>query len=214
MKKIFIFIILTICVFKMYGQKENYFSIEGDVNYYYHFISKYTKNNFNYGFSVTLWQHIKKIKIGIGTNYSTKNYYYKVSPDISNSFANKREYKLKYLNFPFLLDVNILNPNNRLYINILSGIILNKVIDYDKITYYTNKQPLYEKETDAEMKLGLSLRLGSAVSYKINKNISFSATPFADFKLILNSISQQPDYSDLPDNRFSVGLKIGVEYLF
>ncbi len=113
-----------------------------------------------------------------------------------------------------MLDVNILNPNNRLYINILSGIILNKVIDYDKITYSTNKQPLYEKETDAEMKLGLSLRLGSAVSYKINKNISFSATPFADFKLILNSISQRPDYSDLPDNRFSVGLKIGVEYLF
>jgi hypothetical protein len=198
----------------MDGQKENYLSIEGDVNYYHHFISRDTKNNFNYGFSLTLWQHIKKIKVGIGTNYSTKNYYYNVSPNISSSFANKREYKLKYLNFPFLLDVNILNPNNRLYIDILSGIIFNKVIDYDIVTYYTNKQPLHENVTDAEMQLGLSIRLGSAVSYIINKNISFSTTPFADFKLILNSINQRPDYSELPDNRFSVGLKIGVEYLF
>ncbi len=165
-------------------------------------------------FSINISKHYKKVKIGIGTNYSTKNYFYEVSSTISNNFANKKEYKLKYLNFPFLLDFNVLNPNNRLYISVLSGIMFNKVIDYDKATYYTNKPPLFEKETDVGMKLGLSIRLGSNISYKINKSIYLNTTPFADFKLILNSISQRPDSSNLPDNRFSVGLKIGIEYLF
>ncbi len=214
MKKIIIFLIFTIYASNIFGQKENNFSIEGDVNYYYHNISKNTKNNFNYGFSILLSKYINRLKVGFGTNFATKNYFYEISPNISNSFANKREYKLKYLNFPFLLDINVLNSKNRIHINVLSGLILNKVIDYDIATYYTNKQPLYENKTDIEMKLGLSLRLGTNISFKINNNIRLNVGTFADYKLILNSISQRPDYSNLPDNRFSVGLKTGIEYLF
>jgi len=85
---------------------------------------------------------------------------------------------------------------------------------YDIVSSYANQPP--SKEVVKVPKApGLSARLGIQLSGQIGKNMMLNIAPFTDVKLVFNSNGEGPNYNDgIPDNRFSFGLKMGIEYLF
>lgn len=204
MKKYFMIILMIIYSTVSRGQEENKYSIGLDANYLYHNIGGDTGNNFNYGFSLLLAEKIAKIKVGIGINFSTLNY-----TDNPN-YANKLEYKIKYLNFPLLVFFN----NNSIKSTKISpyvGIIVNKVIRYDQVSYHPNTAPTYQKDINLPRKLGFTFRAGVNVSKTISRNVVLNIAPFADFKFVTNGYHSSA-YDELPDSGLTFGFKVGFDY--
>lgn len=201
------------CVITIFAQDEKITSVEADVQYFYHFMGDNTNNYFNYGISILISRSINNLKISTGINYSTKNYYYNVSSQNSLDNLNKVEHKLSYVNFPILIKISCCG-NEQKKLSILSGFIFNKVIRYDKLSYFDDKPSIYERDLSVDSKLGLTFRLGLNLSKNINNYFKINLEPFSDYKLILNTKNSRPDYINIPDNRLSLGLKIGLEYMF
>ena len=190
-----------------YSQEENNFSIGLGVDYLYPYISKTAHNKFNHGFSFLLSKNIAKIIVCSGINYSTLNYYFILGP----SYLNRKEYKVKYLNFPLLVFINF-NSQKALNINPFVGFIANKTIYYNSVTYNLNKMPVNDNSTLIPKNLGLTFRVGLNFSKSITKQIFLNGGPFLDLKFIQNVNDYTSSYYDIPDSRAAIGLKLGVEY--
>ncbi len=208
MKKIILFIILIICVSKIYGQKKNYFSIEGDANYYYYFIGENNSNNFNYGFSIIISEYINKLKVSSGINYAIMSF--DTQGDIFYSIKN-REYKIVYLNFPIIGNFEIISQNTFVS-SILIGVIFNHILDYNIKTYYLNGETLTENNIKENQKLGVTLTFGTTFSKSIGNKYTLNFSPFINYKLVSDHDSQRPSYRNLPNDKISLGFKIGIEY--
>lgn len=213
MKQLTLIIIMSFCVMTIFAQDEKNNSIEADVDYFYHFMGSNTHNYFNYGISILFSRSINDLKISTGINYSTKNYYYNVTSQNSLDNLSKVEHKLSYINFPILITIKCYG-NKQKRLSILSGLLFNKVIRYDKLSYFDDKPSLYERDLSVDSQLGLTFRLGLNFSKNINNHFRLNLEPFSDYKLILNTKNPRPDYINIPDNRLSLGLKIGLEYMF
>lgn len=195
-----------------YGQEENKFSIGLDANYLHHYLDRDTKNNFNYGFSFLMSEKIAKIKISFGLNFSTLNYNYIVKPsDNAALYLRKEEYKVQYLNFPLLVFFNI-NSIRLTNINPFVGIIGNKVINYDVVSYYLNTPPVYKNDIDIIQNIGFTFRAGANVSKTINKHFTLNTALFSDCKFVKNGVSSSHGSENIPDPGISIGFKIGFDY--
>ncbi len=213
MKSLSLIFIICFCVITVFAQNEKNTSIEADVNYFYHFIGNNTNNDFNYGISILFSRSINNLKISTGINYSTKNYYYNVTLQNSLDSLSKVEHNLSYINFPILVKIKCCG-NRQKTISILSGLLFNKAIKYDKLSYFDDKPSLYERDLSVDSQLGLTFRLGLNFKKNINNHFRLNLEPFSDYKLILNTKHSRPDYINISDNRLSLGLKIGLEYMF
>jgi hypothetical protein len=214
MKRLTLIIIIYSCVTTVFAQDKKNISIETDVDYFYHFMGRNTNNYFNYGISFLVSRSIDNLKISAGINYSTKNYYYNVSSQNSLDNLNKVEHKLSYVNFPILIKIRCCG-NEQKKLSILSGFLFNRVIRYDKLSYFDDKPSIYEKDLSVDSpQLGLTFRFGLNFSKNINNYFRINLEPFSDYKLILNTENSSPDYENIPDNRLSLGLKVGLEYMF
>ena len=106
---------LTICVVLLIGsgdlmsqtQKSEHFSIEADLNYYHYFISQKRKSDCNTGYSLLFSYSEGNFKYSSGINYSTKNSYYHADPSSTTSQLTKREYKIQYINIPFIVSYDV-----------------------------------------------------------------------------------------------------------
>lgn len=213
MKRLSLIITMCFCVITIFAQDEKKVSIETDVGYFYHFRGKNTSNYFNYGASILFSMSINNLKISTGLNYSTKNYYYDVASQNSLDNLNKVEHNLSYINYPILIKIRCCG-NEQKKLSILSGFLFNQLIRYDKISYFDDKPTLYERDLSVDSQLGLTIRFGLNYSKNIHNHFRFNIEPFSDYKLILNTKNYRPDNLGVPDNRLSLGLKIGLEYIF
>lgn len=205
--------LLTLCCVAIRSQEKENFSTEVDASYYYYYLNENRINNFNYGFSFLLSYIIDNLKVSSGINFSTKNSYYNVESNISTDFLERRVYRLDYVNIPILISYGI-NSSGTLRANILSGIIFNKIIGYSITSSYLNKNPVIEKNIKSDQKTGVSLRLGINISKKTNQYFVFNLSPFVDYKFELDYTIQRPDYRNLTDDRLTLGIKLGIEYVF
>ena len=210
MKKIIFFIILIICVSKIYGQKKNYFSIEGDANYYYYFIGENKSNNLNYGFSLHVSKYIQKLKLSTGINYSIKSYNSQGDPFYS---IEKREYNLEYLNFPMIANIKIFS-HRKFRSSILTGFTFNHIIDYNIKSFYLNGESLTENNLLDNKRLGVTFMLGTTFSKSIGNKCLLNLSPFINYMLVPDHDNQRPNYKNIPDDKLFIGFKIGIEYLF
>jgi hypothetical protein len=215
MKKTIVCIVMTFCFFELYSQDKNCISAEIDGNGYYYFMNVNRYNNFNYGYSFILSRYIHKIKVSFGINYAKKNSYLNIhiEPTSWLDSLNKIEYDIKYLNFPIFVTFDLYSFN-KVKINCLGGVVFDKIINYDITTHYQNKSNITEKNIQAGQKLGLSFRFGIGLTKAILPCVNLNLSPFIDYKVMLDYREQRPDYRNLTDDRFSFGLKLGVEYLF
>ena len=189
------------------SQPKSNISVEGNLNYYYHFFGE-TRNMFNYGFSILVYNSFGKVKAGAGIDYSTKYYYFDVTPEFSNNYLYKKEHKLQYIDFPFLVFLGN-DINKKFHASAMGGLVISKLVKYDENSYFYDKAPVYESK-NTRSNLGLSFRLGAEISTRLGHHIFINLTPFGDYKFILT----KDDNRDIPDNNISLGIGIGVEYIF
>ena len=210
MSKYLIILLVLICV-----QAQSQISLELNTGYLYYFTGNNTVNDFNYGFSLLVMDRIAKLKVATGVEYSTMFYHYDVSPENSNDYLTRRNYKLQYLNFPLLIILGNRLTNN-LNIHPLGGLVFNKNINYSLISNYSddpNEQILDLKSADD---IGISLRCGASVSKKAGNRLTINFLPLADFKIKSNSSNQfrENDFRTIPNSFLSISIKIGLEYNF
>jgi len=201
--------------FSSFGQHNENFSGEINANYTYYYISNKRINYFNYGFSALLSYRTDKFKFSSGINYSTKNSYYRIIPNVSNNFLEKRDYEIQYINIPVLYTFGE-QSLKKINFGLVSGIIFNYIVNYDITSYYLNSTPTFEDNVKSGQKTGISLRLGTNISKYINDKISINLSPFIDYKFEFDhkNYYYRPDYRQLTDDRLSFGFIFGIEYLF
>lgn len=56
--------------------------------------------------------------------------------------------------------------------------------------------------------------IGMTFSKSINKNLILNTSPFLSYKIVLNSSDGRPDYTNIPDDKLSLGFNLGLEYIF
>jgi len=218
MKKTFLLLFTLFTLNNIYCQNELSYSIKLNSNFYYYFLNneKYSvdfKNSFNYGSSLEFFKRINnRTKLGLGLNYSTKHFYYSVEPTIFNDNLTKQQYRIKYFKVSFLFTYRLIN-SDLLDISLLNGIVTNHILDYNINRFYTDKPTKESVNISAGQKMSLSYILGLEFTKQISSKLYVNLSPYFDYKFVLDYSEQRPDYSNLLDDRFSFGLKFGLEYL-
>lgn len=209
--KVLLIVIFCTLSIDSFSQKKENFSIETDVNYYYYYLGDKNISYFNSGFSLLGSYSIDKLKISSGINLSTKDYYLNFDPNITD-YLSKLDYKIRYINFPVLLNYTVYS-SPKYKTDILGGVVFDRIIGYDIISHYSNKDPIVEKNIEVDQKTGVSVRLGIGISRYINPHLLITLSPFTDFKIEIEKIESKPNYHNLPNDRLSFGLKLGIEYI-
>ncbi|MFA5540967.1 MAG: hypothetical protein WC984_04780 [Bacteroidales bacterium] len=210
MRKIIFCLLLLFGALKTYSQDKDYFSTEFDANYYYYFVGNNNSNNLNYGFSLLVSKNIQKLKFSTGINYSIKSYNSQGDPFYS---IEKRKYNFEYLNIPIIANIEIFS-HKKFRSSILTGFTFNHIIDYDITSFYLNGETLTENNLLDNRKLGVIFMLGATFSKSIGNKCLLNLSPFINYKLIPDHDNQRPDYKNIPDDKISIGFRIGIEYLF
>ncbi len=217
MKKLSLFLILiNTCLFASGNENKSYSSIEIDAIYGYHFIVKehhnFHNNYKNCGFSLFFPRHINKLKVSLGVNYYSRSYYY--IPDYTTTLQ-RRNYNIQYLNLPMLIHLEVVSLKS-VKLNILIGASFNSIFDYKTESVYPNKIVVNENNINIWNNLGLGLVQGITIVKPLNQKMNLNVSHFANTKLI----SETYVYDDVYFNeypiydRWSVGIKIGIEYIF
>jgi len=210
MRKIIFCLLLLFGALKTYSQSKDYFSTEFNVNYYYYFVGNNNSNNLNYGFSLLFSKNIQKLKISTGISYSIKSYNSQSDPFYS---IQKREYNLEYLNFPITANIEVFS-HRKFCSSILTGFTFNHIVDYNIKTYYQNGETLKENDLLDNKKLGITFMFGTTLSKLIGNKCIMNLSPFINYNLVPDHDNQRPDYRNIPDDKISIGFRIGIEYLF
>lgn len=207
--RISISLLLLILSFQVLSQKEDNISIEIDAKYYYYFMKQSISQHFNYGFSAIIFRNTNKIDVGIGVNYRTKSF-----EDNGDSFfeVDKYEYKIEYLDFPFVFNYEISSKNNFGF-HYIGGFELNKIINYNLSIYYLDGDYTDKKEDNGN-KIGFSIFSGIILSKSISNRFILKLSPVICYNLVPDHVPQRPNYDALPDDRLRFILSVGFEYLF
>jgi hypothetical protein len=155
-------------------------------------------------------KYIQKLKFSTGINYSIKSYNSQGDPFYS---IEKREYNLEYLNFPIIANIEIFS-HRKFRSSIFTGFTFNHIIDYNIKSFYLNGEALTENNLLDNKKLGVTFMLGTTFSKSIGNKYLLNLSPFINYKLVPDHDNQRPDYKNIPDDKISIGFRIGIEYLF
>lgn len=204
-----LFLISCFLLLSFANAQNNKISIEADANYFHHLEVKL--NYYNHGFSLLIHNQINKLKVSTGLSYTNINF----NVDFSDSdYLDKIEQKVIYFNFPILLLSYQLHENQNFSIDVVNGFLLNSAVYNKKVIYYDNSPAKTYKLGSGN--LGVTYRFGINLSKKLNDNFKLNVQPFMDYKLFLSYVDymrESIEYST-SDNTVSLGLKLGIEYLF
>lgn len=183
--------------------------------YKYNMIEDAT-NCYNYGGSMFITKDIKDIKLQVGLSYQSKNFQKEIRYEAKNQ---KAHYQLQYVSFiPIVAHFKLINRES-FYYSVYGGFSLNDIVQYT-ICKVENGE-IIANYPNAGQGLSSSCRLGFSFS-TTKGNINLSCSPFAEYKIIVDSkddyeysheLYPEP-YKTIPQDRWSFGLTIGVEYIF
>jgi hypothetical protein len=211
MKKAGFIFVLFICTFSVQGQNKNDISIEIDTHYLHYFMGENNQNNFNYGYSFLVSASKAGVKVSSGVNYATQDYHYKLNPPSWSDQLNERQFSLRYFNIPFLINAEV-KQFKKTSLSILSGLILNKLVSYDMVSFYADHPPLKES-VKVPAAPGLSAKLGIQFTRKINQKMNINLAAYSNAVLVVaNQNGSSNSYRSIPLNRLSWGINLGFEY--
>lgn len=192
--------------------------IYGGYPYYFLQLEKYgaytdagNKSNYTAGLSIN--KYLKSSKLEIGFAYGTKNYFFNYR-DVYSSIQSEN-IQLNYYFIPVLF-------NQRLYtdsVNTISlslGTVFLKPFGYAKETVLKDGTKRNQDNVPVNYKLGNTVRIGFRYSKKISPKILLFSELYANYKFNIDYHESGPSiqYFDLTDDRFNIGVDIGLEFLF
>jgi hypothetical protein len=199
--------------------KGNLFSAEIFINEPYYFIhssqeldyNMYGKepenfnNYWNYGGGILFSNYIHKVKVSTGVYLSTKNYYRTI-------LGNKEIDRVKYINIPLLVftfECGKFNP--------FVGAIYQKPYGYNNGALLWLEMPKSQNLQYNQIAqpiryyYNIAFRIGCDYKLNINKYFNFHSYLFFDYKLYKSDITYISH--QLYEEKISIGLNIGIEYL-
>lgn len=216
MKGILSYILLVFVLVEAYCQEGSFLSSEFRAEYYHYSIGNNYQNKFNYGLYILVSLNTERIKMSTGFGYSTKSYLQEshTNPYSSYQSINRIDYNLKYLRIPLTTEIRLFSFSRNYVCSILTGFVFNQIVGYDIARYNERSENYTEKGLINNRELGISLLLGATISNFILYNWKVNISPFLNYSLIADHNNQRPNYRNIPEDKLTVGLGIGVEYLF
>jgi hypothetical protein len=218
--KICTLLIISLWSINFYGQNgeiknsDGFIALRLGYPYYFMNLEKYSdyidvNNKFNFSISGSYGIQFKSRSLEFGVGYCTKNYVFNYNND---DFAvSSKEGKLKYMFIPIILNQN-LYLNHRQSVSGLIGVIFLRPFDFSKVTNYRNGEQETEDNINVDFKTGIQARLGLVYSRKISELVHLFCEIYGGYKFVMDYHESHPDsdYENLTDDRFSIGLNVGV----
>lgn len=171
-------------------------------------------NNLNYTVGVSVNKYINTFKIEFGFGYGTKNYTFHYRDDASPITEEKMQ--LNYYMIPIVIHKRLFTDSKNT-VSLSLGSVFLKPFDYSKETIFKDGSKLDARDLPVSYEIGNTVRFGM----KYGRNLI--SPKFMIFTEIYGDYKFNMDYSesgssvlrhDLTDDRFNLGLKVGVEWIF
>lgn len=150
------------------------------------------------------------VKLSVGAHYLTKLYN---SPGDAFLAIKRRRHNLKYLNIPILANIEF-SSQPKISSKLLLGFNFIQIIDYRIKSFYLSGKTLKEKVLLENSNLGLTFTLGTTFTKSLGDRYLINFSTFSNFKLIPEHYDERPNYKNRPEDKISIGFRIGLEYLF
>lgn len=194
--------------------------VYGGSPYYFMQLEKYGSgtevcNAPNYRVGVAVSKYIRTLKIEVGFAYATKNYAFYSHNTLSE--YDKTEVELAYYYIPVMLHRRLFTDTKNT-VSLGVGLVFLKPFGYHEEIFYkdgtkTNPDDL----APVDYKWGNSARLGISYSRRIaESDFRLFANVYGHYKFAMdyNKAGSSLKYSDLTDDRFAMGINIGIEWFF
>lgn len=193
--------------------------VYGGAPYYFMQLDKYddyidVTNDLNFTVGVSVNKYINTFKIEFGIAYGTKNYTFHHRN--LNSLASEEKVQLSYYLIPIIIHKRLFTDSKNT-VSLSLGSVFLKPFGYSKETLFKDGSKEDNRELPVSYKIGNTVRLGM----KYSRNLI--GPKFMIFSEIYGDYKFNMDYSergssvllyDLTDDRFNLGLNIGVEWIF
>jgi hypothetical protein len=209
-KNLVILIVIYLGLVNLYGQQKECFTAEVGASNYQYIGSEQYSNNFSYGFSFIISKYFNNIKLSTGGRYINKSI-----DELGDDFYSieKYEHQIRYLSFPFIGSY-VFEAKKKIIPSLQTGLCFHKILDHTIKSFYTDGENQTFEGNEENRQLGVSLILGSTISRQINSQFAINLSAYFDYKLIPDYQNQRPTFFNLPEDRFSIGISLGIEYFF
>lgn len=193
--------------------------VYGGAPYYFMQLEKYDEyidvtNNANYVVGVSVNKYINTFKFEFGFGYGTKNYTFHYR-DVASSITEEKM-QLSYYMIPIVIHKRLFTDSKNT-VSLSLGSVFLKPFDYSKETIFKDGS-----KRDA-LDLPVSYEIGNTVRFGMKYGRNLISPKFMIFTEIYGDYKFNMDYSergssalrhDLTDDKFNLGLKVGVEWIF
>lgn len=205
----FIFVMMLIGTLQSLCQTNDCFSVAINTDCRYSFWGD-NVNGFSYGLSAAVAKKVHKMKMSVGVGYSTKSFHSRVNTVYAINSVRVFDYDLKYLCVPIIAGVDIFRQRGSVY----AGFVFDWIMNYYVTRNYQNGGAEIEMGLLDDRRLGVGLIGGVSFLFPFGKSFLLDVSPFAKCVLLADHADQRPGYMSIPNDKLSVGLRIGVEYMF
>lgn len=171
------------------------------------------KNDFNHTVGFSIGNYFNSSTIEVGISFGTKNYSF-IYTDI-NSSEKREKFKIKYFIFPLTFSQRVYS-NSKNTFALLAGIAFIKPFGHSSVTELANGSYVKKESIPVMYEVGSNARLGIKYSRRIAQHFFLCSQIHGDYKFDLDYTRASPrlKYSNLTDDRFSIGINVGVEWIF
>lgn len=211
---ILISILIFISITNQFAQS---ISLTGGYTYYFLRLEKYgdlidIKNNRNYEGGILVSKYFSSRKIETGFLYGQKEYTF----SYQNPLPLLREKSLiNYWFVPLMINQKIIQKGGNIF-SIIGGTYFLIPFRYSKEIKLESDTLINRKSIPVEFKFGNKARLGIKYSRKLIKQFILNIESFAEYKFNREYYSQplKSPYENLTEDRFSIGINFGIEWIW
>jgi len=193
--------------------------VYGGVPYYFMQLDKYGEhkdvtNNANFMVGVSVNKYINTFKIELGVAYGTKNYTFHYR-DVASAITEEKM-QLSYYIIPIIIHKKLFTDSKNT-VSLSLGSAFLKPFGYSKETMFKDGSKQDARDMPVNYKIGNTARFGMKYSRSLigSKLIVFSGL-YGDYKFNMDYSERGSSlyHHDLTDDRFSLGLNFGIEWIF
>lgn len=178
---------------------------------YSHFAD--VRNDFNYVTGFSIGNYFNSSRIDVGVSYGTKNYTFNYTNPSFTEISESCE--VNYYLFPLTFSQRIYSDSiNTVALSL--GVVFIKPFKYSTETEYNSGSIVKKENFPVLYEFGSIARFGIKYSRRISKQFFLFSETYGDYKFAMDftDSGSSLNYADLTEDRFSVGINIGLEWIF